>query len=181
MRCRGWPDVPDASDTSAWIDLAYERSLHQTRYYVMCFVWRISNSPSTAATSDRRVPLCHRNRPSRSASSRACRGARKRHVTGVSTEGVGQGGLSEFLSAMTPGRRKGQLTAVAASVAEERRAGSGSCTSPHGLDPYASTSATCGCRCAARSGEADWVVVRLPPGISSTLRGISVYRLNMSI
>ena len=35
--------------------------------------------------------------------------------------------------------------------------------------------------CAASSGESDCVVVRTPPGISSTTRLISLCRLNMSM
>lgn len=40
---------------------------------------------------------------------------------------------------------------------------------------------TWACSCAVRSGAFDWVVVRTPPGISSTVRVISVCRLNMSM
>lgn len=40
---------------------------------------------------------------------------------------------------------------------------------------------TCACSSATRSGESDSVVMRMPPGMSSTMRRSSPWRMNMFI
>ena len=101
-------------------------------------------------------------------------------LTGVSTDHLREVRIVGGLLSDDTRWGKSELATVPARVPEEGSAGSGSCTSaPSPKWEY--MLGTCVFNCAARSGEFDSVVVGTPPGISSTVRLISLWRANMSI
>ena len=100
-------------------------------------------------------------------------------LTGVSTDHLREVRIVGGLLSDDTRWGKSELATVPAGVPEEGRQGLAHAHRPH--RPSGSTCSTRAFQLCGKSREFDSVVVRTPPGISSTVRLISLWRANMSI